>query len=612
MPTFQARVAEHAIEVRGPYAEKDRLKSIAGALWNPKAKCWSWPKTPAAAATLSEQLYPELENDLAFHELVRQDAARAVAMSVLGKPVFRISPENSKGGLWEHQTDAFNLALASSATMLAMDMGTGKSRIAVELFNHTTMMLILIICPKSVMRIWPKQFELWAGKPVDVVVLDQKPMTKRIVTAQLAIDVAKAKGRAVAFIINHEAAWREKFAELALEIDWDLVVWDESHRGKDAVGKLSLFMQQLSRVATRRLCLTGTPMPHSPLDIFSQYRFLDAGIFGSTYGPFKRRYDAEADASASNPIRRHRYGARLSLEQVGEKIDVKSKIVLLWEIGKMEVWAAKIGALAHCFGMPSANLEQEILDWKIGHGNHAAVINEDELNSKFFSIAYRVKADDVLDLPEYHYITQPVTLDKKTRAAYDDIENDYYAKLEEGEVAPSNALAQSIRLRQVCSGHIRNEEGALLEMGDHKIDALRGILSDVDEPVVVFVTFRPDLDAVGAICAELDLRYGELSGKQNDLTEDALMPEDIDVLGVMIQSGGVGIDLTRASLAVYFSCDWSLANWLQSQKRLHRPGQDRATRFITLETEGTIEGRVYEALRRREDVVESVLMRGKE
>lgn len=62
------------------------------------------------------------------------------------------------------------------------------------------------------------------------------------------------------------------------------------HRIKSHNGRASRFMGELAGQAEFRLGLTGTPLPHSPLDIFGQYRFLDKSVFGTIWGDFKSRY----------------------------------------------------------------------------------------------------------------------------------------------------------------------------------------------------------------------------------------------------------------------------------------------------------------------------------
>ena len=60
---------------------------------------------------------------------------------------------------------------------------------------------------------------------------------------------------------------------------WHLVILDESHRIKAPNGKASRFLARLRPTTLRRVAMTGTPMPHSPGDIYAQFRPLDNGDF---------------------------------------------------------------------------------------------------------------------------------------------------------------------------------------------------------------------------------------------------------------------------------------------------------------------------------------------
>jgi len=62
------------------------------------------------------------------------------------------------------------------------------------------------------------------------------------------------------------------------------------HRLKSPSGKLSRFMGKLALRAPRRLGLTGTPIPHSPLDVWGQFRFLDRSVYDDIYHSFATRY----------------------------------------------------------------------------------------------------------------------------------------------------------------------------------------------------------------------------------------------------------------------------------------------------------------------------------
>jgi SNF2 family DNA or RNA helicase len=76
---------------------------------------------------------------------------------------------------------------------------------------------------------------------------------------------------------------------------------------------------------------------------------------------------------------------------------------------------------------------------------------------------------------------------------------------------------------------------------------------------------------------------------------------------VQIQAGEAGIDLTRARYGVYYSIDYNLGHYLQSRKRLHRPGAKWPVMFYHLMAADTIDQKVAGALERRQNLVESVL-----
>ena len=79
------------------------------------------------------------------------------------------------------------------------------------------------------------------------------------------------------------------------------------------------------------------------------------------------------------------------------------------------------------------------------------------------------------------------------------------------------------------------------------------------------------------------------------------------VLGVQIQSGGVGIDLTQARYAVFHSIGFSLGDFDQAVARLHRPGQTRHVHIYHLVCPDTIDVAIAKAIEAKRDIVESVL-----
>lgn len=234
---------------------------------------------------------------------------------------------------------------------------------------------------------------------------------------------------------------------------------------------------------------------------------------------------------------------------------------------------------------------------------------EPELNERFYSIAYRVGAE-VLDLPPDNDVTRACVLGSQARKLYEGLDRELYAEVGDGlEVNTPNVLVKMLRLQQLTGGSVTTDLGAPVQVDDSKEKLLEEVLGDLSrrEPVVVFCRFVHDLDVVSRVAERLGRRFGELSGRRNDLTSEAKMRDDVDVMAVQEQSGGVGIDLTRAHYAVFYSLGFSLGNHLQCRARLVRPGQEHPVLFVHLVAASTIDEDVYAALSERQEVVDYCL-----
>lgn len=498
-----------------------------------KQQDWTCLATPLAAFRLVNM--SGVEADASVHDR----AARWVESRQRDNDT---PPEYRLTDPWRHQAQAYNFARDAEASMLALDMGTGKSKVLVDLLVNWGGSSILILCPLSVLAVWRREVERHWSHSVDLslTICDRGTVAQKTALAAQEAEQAKQNGEAHVVVINYESAWRDPFGKWALGRAWDCVALDESHRVKEATGRASKFAYDVGKRSKRRVCLTGTPMPHSPLDLFAQYRFLDAAIFGTSWTRFRSRY------AVTNPL----------------------------FPSKVEKW-----------------------------------INQDEFNQKYHSIAFRVTSDDVLDLPPAVHDVRYVQLAKSARDIYEAIEEEAIAELGSGTLTTANAMVKLLRLHQVACGSVTDDEGRENIVDTAKADGLHDILSDlpVCDPVVVFCRFRADLRAVRAVAERLGRRHGELSGSCRDLTEHGTMPEGLDLLAVQIQSGGVGIDLTRARYAFYYSVGFNLGEYEQSLARIRRPGQTRPVTYYHLVASNTVEPAIYGALRKRKAVVEAVL-----
>lgn len=166
-----------------------------------------------------------------------------------------------------------------------MFMGTGKSKVTADLIANREHQKNLIVCPKRVINVWPKQFDEHCAADVNVV-----PLIKGTAVQKAKI-LQEYKGPyPVVFITNYDMMWREPFASQILRFGFDLTAMDEGHRIKKPGGKASRFAHKLGKITPWKLDLTGTPMAHSPLDIYGQYRYLDQSIFGTNFEKFRSEY----------------------------------------------------------------------------------------------------------------------------------------------------------------------------------------------------------------------------------------------------------------------------------------------------------------------------------
>jgi SNF2 family DNA or RNA helicase len=138
------------------------------------------------------------------------------------------------------------------------------------------------------------------------------------------------------------------------------------------------------------------------------------------------------------------------------------------------------------------------------------------------------------------------------------------------------------------------------------------VLEDIgrDDRAVVFCRFHHDLDTARRVAEDLDRgglhrTCGEISGRLNEYAE--WKAGQFSTLAVQLQAGGLGIDLSKANYAVFYTLSFSLGNYLQAIARLHRPGQEKSVVVYRLLARGTVDQKIIHALDRREDVIRSIL-----
>ncbi len=284
--------------------------SRLGGKWESGTRAWTFPATEHYAKLLQRRLRAIAASDSeAFDQLIMPQVVQIqkperstetpVAMPAPVAPPEPgvIVPDGMLTQPWRHQRAAFKFCLDKFAAgmrgiLLAMGMGTGKSLVACMLVLGLLARRILIACPLRVVPVWITQFERHVGAPVVIVALDEEAgsVAQKQEMAAEKMRLAEARGVPFIAVINYDSAWRDPFAAWAEKIKWDLVIADEVHRIKAPGGKASLFFKRLRKVAAYRIGLSGTPMPHSPLDTYGPFRFLDITIYGPSFSAHRQKF----------------------------------------------------------------------------------------------------------------------------------------------------------------------------------------------------------------------------------------------------------------------------------------------------------------------------------
>jgi SNF2 family DNA or RNA helicase len=290
-----------------PPSFSERCRMVPGYTWNGEAKAWVYPANPSTAVSLNAIFaHQNIKIDDAFSLLLKNGTSvyrNASAMMNVDSSNLQMPPLYRRDRpLWAHQLRAFWYTVAlwggldnphsGGGVMIPLKMGRGKTSVAIHLIANFKFERVLIITPPKVVNVWAPEFELNDPLGCHVISLREGSVKYRTKLAEKHLNeiYKKYPGKPAVIVTNYEAARTSYLAEFTLNHQWDCTIADESHRLKSYKTLTSKYFALLSRRSKHRLALTGTPMPHSPLDLFAQYRFLDISIFGTSWTRHRSTY----------------------------------------------------------------------------------------------------------------------------------------------------------------------------------------------------------------------------------------------------------------------------------------------------------------------------------
>lgn len=227
--------------------------------------------------------------------------------------------------------------------------------------------------------------------------------------------------------------------------------------------------------------------------------------------------------------------------------------------------------------------------------------SQKEIERKISDICMSMSAEDYLELPERIDNEIKIRLSEKEMKQYNQMERDQLLRIDDETVVALNAAAVMNKLLQMANGSVYADGGDVVRIHEKKLDALEEIIDTTGEPVLVFYSFRHDLEAIKKRIPDArELESSEDIARWNQGEIPVLLCHPASVgYGLNLQDGG--------HVIVWYGLTWSLELYQQANARLFRQGQQKAVIIHHLIAEGTVDEQVMRALQHK-DTSQSALL----
>ena len=475
----------------------------------------------------------------------------------------------------KHQIAGIEKIVNDPYVFLTDEMGMGKSKQIIDaasiLFQHGVINKVLIVTTAATKSVWSDhelgQIVTHGWRTILNLVSVYHRRTRSFCFGQTQDDLLDWHVTNYEYI-RRGLKGRSRYIPQRLQDlrEWcdpqTLLVLDESSAVKSSRALQTRACKWLRNTCGRVVLLTGTPIAHSPLDLLSQANMLHPSILSD------------------------RPGEPMNLLQFRAKYCV------------MGGYQGK-----------------QILEFR----------NLEDLQERLRPFTLRRLKKDCLDLPpKLAPVTLTATLTPQSWKLYKEMRDHAIVELS-GEVSVAQqAVTKLTRLSQLTSGFLGGFGfEKIQETGSEKITVLVDWLSQrlEEDPafkVVIWTQFRADVERVAEKLTSLPMTVGRLWGENSSQEREEVLrllhpsttPQDAVAVVGTPQTGAFGITLAAASTMVYLNNAYSLNIRLQSEDRIHRPGQTgSAVNYFEIAAEGpkgqrTIDHIVLKALRQKRELAD--------
>jgi superfamily II DNA or RNA helicase len=177
------------------------------------------------------------------------------------------------------------------------------------------------------------------------------------------------------------------------------------------------------------------------------------------------------------------------------------------------------------------------------------------------------------------------------------------------------AITQKIKKEEITGGFIKDEDGNVLKVGNAKLRKIKWLVKKLDGPLVTFCKFLHEVRAVRKLLSPVTGTIRTLHGGVKDTKDDKARTQllerfqdgGIDHLICQLRTGGVSIELTKASNLIFFSMNHSFIDFSQIIARLHRYGQTREVNVWLIYGINTVDEEIIDVVDKKNSSVYRVI-----
>ena len=278
-------------------------------------------------------------------------------------------------------------------------------------------------------------------------------------------------------------------------------------------------------------------------------------------------------------------------------IDLWAQVYLLDEGARL---GRTIGGFRERYFNPDKRSADRIFTYKPKNGAEEAV------KDLIGDICVSMKADDYLELPDCITVNVPVVLDDKAQKAYKTLERTMILDIGDEEITAPMAATLTGKLLQLAGGAIYNDNHIPRAIHNCKIEAFMELIDGLNgESVLVFYGYQHERDRIVEALSKTKLRVRVY---KNSDDERDWNNHEIDVLLAHPASTAYGLNLQEGGhRIIWFGPTWSLEQYQQANKRLHRQGQKYPVIIHHLITQETVDEDVIKTLDGKNDVQDALL-----